>query len=595
MPAVNWDQPSSGLVSDPAPSLTLRNDQGLGLRTLAAMAPAGLFRSDEFVGVIAQAPLSTAVLGANRANAVAIAGGSMSDPNLPPQQSSGGIGVAGITDRFDALGVAGIALGPRSVGVRGSAVISGTGVIGTGTNAGVEGTASAGTGVAGFALGGSANTEGVFGQGTLLAAGVRGEAAGGPGVDAHASAGPAVQALADQNHGVVAQTNGKGASGVLGVSGDGAGIDGFSLAGNGVRAVSETGAAVQATSIASHAVDALTLGSDDAAVRAAAVLAPALAALALTGTGIRAFGTKGVDALAINNPNDPESGIGVAGRVLSGTAPSAAGVLGVVSGSGVGVVGVGDADLGALAGRFNGNVLVTGDLETDGAVDADHIHAGDIEAGFIAAALKLFVIDHPLDPKRKILRHACVEAPEYKTFYDGTVTLNARGQARVPLPRWFSALNAELRYQLTPLGRGAPDLHVATPFTAKAGAFIVAGGHPGQSVCWQVTAIRHDAAARATPLKVEDRKPSRRPARRPKPDGGVAREVAALTRGSVALKARAAAIKKEVTDHARAARARKAPTAIPAPAPREPSPPSTTVAKALDDAQQAIRRHAERA
>jgi hypothetical protein len=33
--------------------------------------------------------------------------------------------------------------------------------------------------------------------------------------------------------------------------------------------------------------------------------------------------------------------------------------------------------------------------------------------------------------------------------------------ALVPLPGWFAALNRDFRYQLTPLGKPAPDLHAA--------------------------------------------------------------------------------------------------------------------------------------
>lgn len=619
MPAVNWDEPSSGLVSDAAPSLTLKNDQGPVLDAVAATGPAARIGSSDSIGVTAQAPLSTAVLGTNRANAVAMIGGSLSNPNLPPLQNMGGVGAAGLTNRFDSLGVAGIATGPRSVGVRGEATTSGTGVIGKGTNGGVEGTATSGTGVAGFALGGSANAEGVFGQGTQLAAGVRAEAEGGPGVDAHASAGPAVRAVSDQHHGIIAQTSGENRIGVRGISESGTGVDGFSptgvgvsgfsQTGTGIHAASETDVGLEATSKSTHAVWAHASGSFDAAVAAFAddsashphVCGPALMAYSIYNRGIAAMGTVGVEAIANIDPNNPPDDdnacVGVIGRAFSGSYSSAAGVRGVAVGGGVGVVGVGSSQLGALAGRFGGDVLVTGDLEVDGGVEADHIEAGAVNAVSVVAALKLFVIDHPLDPERKVLRHACVEAPEHKTFYDGIVTLNTRGSARVRLPRWFSALNGDLRYQLTPMGRGAPDLHVAEPFTEEAGVFVVAGGHPGQSVCWQVTAIRRDPAALAQPLKVEDRKPPPRPARGPRPDGGVARELAALAGGPAELRARVAAITKAVEERAhvaeaRAGRPRPAPEPMSGLARREPTTQPAVVAEALEEAQQATIRHA---
>ena len=55
-------------------------------------------------------------------------------------------------------------------------------------------------------------------------------------------------------------------------------------------------------------------------------------------------------------------------------------------------------ELAWAAGLFDGDVFVKGIL---------HKYAS------------LFSIDHPLDPDRRTLNHAAVEAPEYKTFYDG--------------------------------------------------------------------------------------------------------------------------------------------------------------------------------
>lgn len=113
---------------------------------------------------------------------------------------------------------------------------------------------------------------------------------------------------------------------------------------------------------------------------------------------------------------------------------------------------------------------------------------GDGVDGILFKSASLFSIDHPLDPKRKVLNHACVESPEYKTFYDGIATLDRRGRATVKLPRWFDTLNHDLRYQLTAIGAAAPELHIARE--AEAGSFAIAGGPPGVRVCWQVTDVR---------------------------------------------------------------------------------------------------------
>jgi hypothetical protein len=125
-------------------------------------------------------------------------------------------------------------------------------------------------------------------------------------------------------------------------------------------------------------------------------------------------------------------------------------------------------------------------------------------SGWIIGAAKSFRIDHPSDPAGKYLNHASVESSELKTFYDGKVELDAAGRATVQLPSWFEALNGEVRYQLTAVGAPAPDLHIATELAD--GRFEIAGGPPGCTVCWQVTAVRRDRWSEANPLTVEQDK-----------------------------------------------------------------------------------------
>jgi len=68
-------------------------------------------------------------------------------------------------------------------------------------------------------------------------------------------------------------------------------------------------------------------------------------------------------------------------------------------------------------------------------------------------------------------------------------------------PRWFASLNGDLRYQLTPIGAAAPNLHIAKPLSG--GKFVIAGGQAGQTISWQVTGVRQDRWAKANPLVVE--------------------------------------------------------------------------------------------
>jgi len=116
-----------------------------------------------------------------------------------------------------------------------------------------------------------------------------------------------------------------------------------------------------------------------------------------------------------------------------------------------------------------------------------------------------FRIDHPLDPLHKYLQHSVVESPDMKNVYDGVAQLDERGECWVSLPDWFEALNSDFRYQLTPIGRPAPNLFVAVEIAHN--KFKIAGGKPGAKVSWQVTGIRQDAFAKANRIKVEMLKP----------------------------------------------------------------------------------------
>jgi hypothetical protein len=109
-----------------------------------------------------------------------------------------------------------------------------------------------------------------------------------------------------------------------------------------------------------------------------------------------------------------------------------------------------------------------------------------------------------MDSANKYLNHSFVESPEMKNVYDGVAVLDANGEAAVMLPDWFEALNEGFRYQLTPVGAPAPQLHIANEIADA--QFRIAGGVPGQRVCWQVTGVRKDPWARAHPVMVEEPK-----------------------------------------------------------------------------------------
>jgi hypothetical protein len=143
--------------------------------------------------------------------------------------------------------------------------------------------------------------------------------------------------------------------------------------------------------------------------------------------------------------------------------------------------------------------------------------AGDLTLnGTLTAAAKNFKIDHPLDPKNKYLSHTSVESSEMMNIYTGNAILDNSGEAVVSLPKWFEALNADARYQLTAIGAPAPNLHIAQEVAHH--QFSIAGGAPGMKVSWQVTGVRHDAYSTAHPLVVEARKPEKERGRYLHPD-----------------------------------------------------------------------------
>ena len=128
----------------------------------------------------------------------------------------------------------------------------------------------------------------------------------------------------------------------------------------------------------------------------------------------------------------------------------------------------------------------------------------DIEGG-ITKPSGTFKIDDPLDPANKYLSHSFVESPDMLDMYNGTVTLDSKGEAEVTMPDWFNALNQSFQYQLTAVGAPGPGLFIKEKVHGN--QFKIAGGAAGLEVSWQVTGVRHDAWANAHRTPVEEAKP----------------------------------------------------------------------------------------
>lgn len=118
--------------------------------------------------------------------------------------------------------------------------------------------------------------------------------------------------------------------------------------------------------------------------------------------------------------------------------------------------------------------------------------------GALSKGSGTFVIDHPLSPRTKLLYHSFVESPDVKNIYDGVVTLDQKGEARIVLPEYFEALNKDFRYQFFPHYEAMPDLYIKEEVANN--SFVIAGGKPGGEISWQVSGNRHDPYILANPV-----------------------------------------------------------------------------------------------
>jgi hypothetical protein len=257
-----------------------------------------------------------------------------------------------------------------------------------------------------------------------------------------------------------------------------------------------------------------------------------------TGKGVRGHAS---NSQGIGVYGDSPGGYGVQGNSPGGTAVYGNGILGVYgqgnsggsgvygnSNSGVGVYGQSTGSDGVFGTSTNGTgvhgmangVGVFGEAGSYGVIARGSVgiyaapttgntiaglFGGDVQVqGNLTKSSGSFKIDHPLDPANKYLYHSFVESPDMKNIYDGTVALDGKGEAVVSMPEYFSALNQDFRYQLTAIGKAAPNLHVARKMADN--KFKIAGGKPGMEVSWQVTGIRHDAYAQDHRIAVEQDK-----------------------------------------------------------------------------------------
>ena len=205
----------------------------------------------------------------------------------------------------------------------------------------------------------------------------------------------------------------------------------------------------------------------------------ATAQAAVYGSSLRTNGGHGVFGIGFNGTvgqTNYSQGFGIYGENFDAVAPLGNGIG--ASGKGYyGVVGE-DRYLGGVGGAYgvfsNGNLGATG--------------------------TKTFVIDHPKDPANKTLRHFSVESNEILNIYRGNANFDANGEAVIVLPDYFSDINRNPTYQLTPVG-GPASLYIKKKI--ENGQFVIAGGQSGMEVSWTVTAERNDAYLQQNPEQRE--------------------------------------------------------------------------------------------
>ncbi len=385
---------------------------------------------------------------------------------VPPLSLSGSASTAGVisgsnTETYG-YGVYGSAPGTHGTGVRG--VASATGNI-YNYGGSFEADGGAGIGVYGYAAatGNVTNYGGYFAASGTSGAGVYGYGSTGVYGESHkndpqsyaglfvtsGNYGTGVRGVANargsfNNYGGTFEANGDGGKGVYAVANGayGTGVDGFAFASGDV------------TNYGGHFVANGNTGYG--------VFADCLST---SGTGVWGRGYNGIYGVSYPSPN----GNGVVGEANNG-------------GSAYGVWG---KSTSGYAGYFTGPVYVTGNLGAGGT--------------------KPFKIDHPLDPANKYLMHYAVESPTVQNMYNGTILLDAYGEAVVQLPDYFEAENAEpFTYTLTPVGASMPSLYVVEE--VQGNQFKISGGVAGKKVSWVVIGQRNDAWLQQHPAPVEELK-----------------------------------------------------------------------------------------
>lgn len=120
-----------------------------------------------------------------------------------------------------------------------------------------------------------------------------------------------------------------------------------------------------------------------------------------------------------------------------------------------------------------------------------------------ATGTKTFIIDHPLDPENKSLKHFSIESNEILNVYRGNAVFDTNGNAHIQLPKYFNAINKDFSYQFSPIGASMPNLYIAQKISSE-GIFVISGGIPEKEVSWSIYAQRNDKYVQEHPNQITD-------------------------------------------------------------------------------------------
>ena len=275
------------------------------------------------------------------------------------------------------------------------------------------------------------------------------------------------------------------AAGVKGTSTNDDGIFATSTSGSGAHGTSTSGSGVRGTSFQGSGVEGFSFG-DGAGVTGTA---PFKNGPGVVGTSANSFGVRGqsgaADLLppvgggpefqkcAVQGSSDEGTGVrgdsahkvGVRGRSFSGD-----GVFGSCLDQPKGPQTHGnaihgqaprpspDVHTGPFAGRFDGDVTISG-----------HLFVGNV----------------------LVAHSSMMQSPV--ALAAGIADLDRNGEAVVALPKGLGDLHTNFRYQLTPVGGPAPNLHIAEQI--RGDKFKISGGTSKLKVSWHISGDLKDRRA----------------------------------------------------------------------------------------------------